>query len=377
MVERSEFPVGAHTVPVIPYDTFEAANLYLATGRSPDEVLPLIGLSPAEWELLHAAYRWFSYGLGDSYRRDYFGGLEDGQILPLVLGPRWSLKAEGAADLQAVAGQIREAVRRKPAIGPFAACDWPYSFIAAHPEATLCCYTHDGRTVYFNGRPLSDRQGKPFAVHAESFEAKGGRWLLDRDHVYGQGQFGASNTFYWYVQEGVDRASFEPLNLAYARDRNQAYYITGKILRSKSPEAFAIVPSVRLNYRDSTCDFLTQGSSVARDREAVYFHGARLTGARPAGFRMLGQGYATDGAKVWFLDQKKRIEGADAATFTVPGPGEPSAFRRTGEKGVTDRLRPYDRGVPCDPQDWFEDWRPYFEARPDLSDWWWHRLAAG
>lgn len=40
-------------------------------------------------------------------------------------------------------------------------------------------------------------------------------------------------------------------------------------------------------------------------------------------FRDLGHGYATDGTTVWFLDEKKVIEGADAATFTVPGPGEP------------------------------------------------------
>jgi hypothetical protein len=64
------------------------------------------------------------------------------------------------------------------------------------------------------------------------------------------------------------------------------------------------------------------------------------------------------------------IEGADAASFTVPGPGEPYA-----QHGVTDRYRAYARAQACDPDESIETWRPFFEARPDLRDWWWHRLA--
>ncbi|MGU3494037.1 DKNYY domain-containing protein [Xanthobacteraceae bacterium A53D] len=374
MTERSEFLAGDVRIPVIPYDLFEAANLFLDTGRTPEEVLPRIGLSPEEWAPLKAAYRWFPYALGETDRRRYFPGLEDSDILPLVLPPRWNLKPGQEPDLR-MTGHIRDQVRQNPFIGPFADCGWPYHFIAGHPEATLCAYTHDGRTVYFHGRPLTDRQGAPLDVDAPSFEAVGGRWLMDRNHVYGQGTFGANRTFYWYVQADVDRASFEVLNLMYARDKARAYYITGKAIRTKSPEAFAIVPLLRLNYRDETCDFLRQGSHMARDGQAVYAYGARLKGAKPAGFRMLGMGYATDGEKVWFMEEKALIEGADAATFTVPGPGEPAANRSHGPRGVTDRLRPYVRAAAVDPQDWFEDWRPFFEARPDLDGWWWHEMA--
>jgi hypothetical protein len=374
MTERSNYQVGGVIVPVIPYDTFEAANLFLATGRSSDEVLPLIGLDAAEWNRLRETYRWFPYASGDNQRRDYFTGLDEAEIYRLVLPPRWRVK-EGDEPSLGSTWHIREAVRRNPYIGPFADRGWPYTFIAVHAEATLCCYTHDGHTVYFNGKPLTDRRGEPIEVDATSFKAVGGRWLYDKHHVYGEGQYGANRTSYWYIVEEADAATFEALNLRYARDRNQAYYITGKTIRTKSPDAFEIVPDVRLNYRDDTRDLLHDISVIARDREAVYFYGARLKGARPESFQVLGHDYATDGKTVWYLDQKKVVEGADPETFTVPGPGEPSVWGRPSGTGVTDRYRPYVHGKPCDPQECMEDWRPFFEARSDLKDWWWHKLT--
>lgn len=374
MVERSDYKAGAYTVPVIPYDTFEAANLFLATGRTLDEVLARIGLSVAEWERLREAYRWFPYAFGDHERRSYFDGLDDVEIYRLVLPPRWHLEEGEEPDLRST-WNIREAVRHNPHVGPFANCGWAYTFICAHAEATLCCYTHDGQTVYFDGKPLSGRKGALPGVDAVSFQAVGGRWLYDKHHVYGQGQYGASRTFYWYVVEEADAGTFEVLNLRYARDRKQAYYITGKTIRTKSPDAFEIVSEIRLNYRDGTRDTLHNASMIARDREAVYFYGVRLKNARPESFRVLGHGYATDGKTVWFLEQNKVITGADAASFTVPGPGEPYVRGRPGGHGVTDCYRPYVGAEPCDPGVWVEDWRPFFEARPDLDGWWWHKLA--
>ena len=61
MAERSDYQTGTRSVPVIPYDTFEAANLFLATGRTLQEVLPRIGLTEQEWAPLREAYRWFPY----------------------------------------------------------------------------------------------------------------------------------------------------------------------------------------------------------------------------------------------------------------------------------------------------------------------------
>ncbi len=374
MAERSDYQAGARSIPVIPYDTFEAANLFLATGRSPREVLARIGLEAAEWERLRKAYRWFPYALGEDDRRAYFDGLDDAAIYRLVLPPRWRAPDDAAPQLRAT-WHIREAVRRNPHIGPFKDCGWPLTVIAAHPEATLCCYTHDGAHVYFNGERLADKQGNPLDVDAESFQAFGGRWLHDRHRVYGEGEYGAQRRTYWYEVEDADIATFEALNLRYARDRERAYYITGKTIRTKSPEAFEIVPQVNLNYRDNSCDFRRDGSILARDREFVYFYGARLKGARPATFRELGHDYATDGTDVWYLDEKKRIDGADTATFTVHAPGDPPLRPRDAGPCATDRHRPYLRAAPCDPAASIEAWRPFFESRPALDDWWWHPLT--
>lgn len=376
MTEPSDPRPGIEGAPIIAYDTFEAANLFLAAGRTRQEVLARIGLTEAEWDRLRDIYRWFPTSPGDGRRRDYFNGLDDGDICRRVLPPRWKPTPEDAPDLRST-WHIREAVRRNPRIGPFADCEWPATWIAAHPEASLCSYIHDGSTVYFDGRALTDRQGQPLVVDAQSFEPVGGRWLRDKDRVYGQGEFGTGPTRYWYVVDGADRASFQALNLRYARDAARAYYITGKTIRTKSAEGFEVVPELRLNYRDNAREPLFDTSVIARDREAVYCYGARLTGARPEAFRDLGHGYATDGATVWYLEAKKRLEGADAATFVVPGPGEPSVQGRSGDRGASDRDRPYSRGEPRDPAQCVDDWRAFFDARPDLHDWWWHRLAKG
>ncbi|MCH5770595.1 DKNYY domain-containing protein, partial [Salmonella enterica] len=80
----------------------------------------------------------------------------------------------------------------------------------------------------------ADKQGNPLDVDAESFQAFGGRWLHDRHRVYGEGEYGAQRRTYWYEVEDADIATFEALNLRYARDRERAYYITGKTIRTKS-----------------------------------------------------------------------------------------------------------------------------------------------
>lgn len=376
MTEHADAFPGSPDAPIIAYDTFEAANLFLAAGRTRQEVLARIGLTEPQWDRLHGIYKWFPYAGDGSGRRAYFNGLDDSEIYRRVLPPRWKVPPEDAAVLRGT-WHIREAVRRNPYIGPFADCGWPATWIAAHPEASLCGYIHDGTTVYFNGRALTDRQGQALAVDAPSFEPVGGRWLRDRNHLYGQGEFGSRPTPYWYVVDGADRASFQALNLRYARDAARAYYITGKTIRTKSAEAFEVVPELRLNYRDVAREPLFDVSVIARDREVVYFYGARLKGARPEAFRDLGHGYATDGATVWYLEARQVLDGADAATFVVPGPGEPGVQGRSGQRAASDRHRPYARGVALAPAQCVEDWRAYFEARPDLHDWWWHRLARG
>ncbi|ALM86195.1 DKNYY domain-containing protein [Bordetella sp. N] len=364
-------PAPTESRPVIPYDVYAAARFFLGTGRSQEEVLARIDMTPAQWAALTKAYEWL--GSSVPIYRDYFDGASDEAIMAMLLGPRWAIPEGQELTLDGLTYHVERAAWKKPHIGPYADAPWEAHFIAAHPDMTRCYYSHDGERVYFLGQALADRDGKPLDMDPASFQWLGGRWVADTRHVYGQGQLGAARPqYYWYVVDGADRASFEALNLRYARDAHHAYYITGKTIRSKQTSSFEIVPELRLNYRDVTQDPLVKVSVFARDLDYVYFYGARLRGADPATFRILGGGYSRDATQAWYHDAKRLIEGADAATFRVPVPGEPSPRMRDC---ATDRLRCYSEGKPQDPAASFDDWRPFFEFRTELKDWWWHEEA--
>ena len=199
--------------------------------------------------------------------------------------------------------------------------------------------------------------------------------MRDKNHLYGQGALnGPRARFYWYVVEGADAASFCMVNLHYAKDCNAAYYITGKILKTKSPDAFEVLPDIRLNYRDFTCDFLTENSRYARDREKVYHFGSIIRKADAKSFQLLGHEYAKDEKIVWYMDRRERIDGADPASFRVLGPGEPYE-PRDGVDAV-DCFRPYYRGRPADPVEAHEALRNFFTFYGDLDGWWWHEQEA-
>jgi len=375
MPEKRATPAAAPAgpQPVIPYDVYAAASFFLATGRGEDEVLARIGLTSAQWATLKQAYEWLH---NDSLRlyAGYFDGADNAAIVAMLLGPRWSAPEGQEINLGGLTYHVERAAWKNPHIGPFADTGWPAHFIASHPDMTRCYYSHDGERVYFLGKPLAARDGTPLDVDPATFRWLGGRWVADGKHVYGQGQLGAARPqYYWYVVTDADLASFEPLNLRYARDARHGYYITGKTLRSKQPQSFEIVQELRLNYRDTSQDPLINTSVFARDLDHVYFYGARLRGADPATFRVLGDGYSRDATQAWYHDAKRLIEGADMATFRIPVPGEPNPRMRYC---ATDRLRCYVEGKPYDPAEAFEDWRAYFEFHTELDGWWWHEEAA-
>lgn len=65
------------------------------------------------------------------------------------------------------------------------------------------------------------------------------------------------------------------------------------------------MPEIRLNYRDGTRDELHDISHIARDREAVYFYGTRLKGARPENFRDLATAMRPPARPYGFLTRKR------------------------------------------------------------------------
>ncbi len=375
-IERIDIETNGKTIVLIPYDAYMAAFVFLQCGRTEEEVLPLLGVNKEEWGKLHKAYRWFHADMGEWEKDAYLDPLKEDEVVDHILKPRWHIqRKDGEKITLRVTSSIRDKTLRNPYIGPFKDLDWAAHYVATHPDASLFHYFHDGNTVYFRGQPLLQKDGSRLPVDASSFEWVGGRWLRDKNHIYGQGELnGRRVRVYWYIVEGADAPSFRMVNLHYAKDCNAAYYITGKTLKTKSPDAFHVLPDIRLNNHHFTCDFLIENSRYARDREKVYHFGSIIRKADAKSFRLLGHEYATDGKIVWYMDRRERIEGADAASFRVLGPTEP--FESQGNIDSLDCFRPYYRGEPVDPTSAHEALRNFFAHYKDLDGWWWHRQEA-
>ncbi|AYZ63598.1 hypothetical protein EGY31_10510 [Burkholderia multivorans] len=235
-----------------------------------------------------------------------------------------------------------------------------------HPD-----YAIDGDTVIrrSHGQPLWTRDGKPLPIERpHAFRCIAGRWFTDGVHVIVQGQLGrAIVREYYYRIEDADLDTFEVLNQRYARDARQAYYITGKTIRTRSPHAFRPLVYETWN-RPGTGGVafeMREHEYVAVDDESIYVTGRRVAGSHgPSAVGFPGN-YFADANRVYYYGRPKDI---DRASF-VCGPDEAGLMR------VTDRLGPIDNGERQTVQDarLVDDWRGFFTARPELQDYWWHR----
>jgi hypothetical protein len=358
------------------YDLYVAAELFLYTGRAEQEVLECLGLSPEEWRRIDSCYLQLLHG--DHYLprlAAIWPELDASSLYTALIGPRWRYPDPQPSVSDAVAG-IRNAVLRKPHIGPFTDQPWAAVHLMDDPVARLRYYSRDTDRVFFWGKPLADKKGELLTLDAAHFRHLGGRWYTDGEKVLGQGELrGPKIRRYWWTLAGAERDSFEALSLRYARDRAHAWYITGKEIHTRSPAAFEVVPRLRLNWATKLGEPLVADSYVARDGERVYSYGARVHLADPAAFRALGGGYWTDGRYVWFDDGKVLVADADASSFTVPGPTDAPVAGNQGS-AATDRERPYELGKPVPQDEVFENWRAFFSIHPDRQEWWWWRLAA-
>lgn len=355
------------------YDLYVAADLFLKTGRHETEVLPRLGLTRSRWAALAKAY--FQLLHDDRYMAGIYAlwpEVAPGEVAAALVGPRWRFPDPQPGPSAAARG-VRAAVLAKPQIGPFAGLDWTAVYIVAHPEGTLIFYSHDGTRVFFNGRALADRDGTMLDLDAPAFRHLGGRWYTDGRRILGQGQTGQSGgPVFWWTLEGADRATFQALNLRYAKDATKVWYITGKLIRTGSPAAFSIVPWLKFDWRTGEIDLIGDNSLTARDDQRVFSYGVPVRGADPFRFRSLGEGYWTDDRHVWMDDGKLLLQ-ADAATFLVRTPRDPPVEHLAGD--ATDHATPYRYGRPVSPDSAFEGWSAFFLARDDREAWWWARVG--
>lgn len=236
-----------------------------------------------------------------------------------------------------------------------------------HPE-----YVIEGDAVIRLSRrmPLWDKHDRPLPIACPSaFRCIAGRWFTDGVHVIVQAQHGSDIAYEFYYRiEDADLATFEVLNQRYARDANQAYYIRGKTIRTRSPQAFR--PLVYESWRWSDEGPLVQVQRAhefyAVDSEAVYLNGKRIAGADGASAVGFESGYLADAQRVYYFG---RATDLDRASFTC-------GLNADGRLVFTDRFGPIEDGKRETALDRCiaDEWRPFFTARPELTDYWWHAL---
>ncbi|MBN3796084.1 DKNYY domain-containing protein [Burkholderia sp. Ac-20392] len=236
-----------------------------------------------------------------------------------------------------------------------------------HPD-----YAIAGDTVIrrADGLPLWAKDGKPLPIERpHAFRCIGGRWFTDGVHVIVQGQLGSAMVMlYYYRIEDADLDTFEILNQRYARDARQAYYITGRTIRTRSPHTFRPLvyetwnrPADGRGVTFETCEH----EYIATDDESIYMNGRRINGSHGASAIGFPGGYFADADRVYYYGRPKDI---DRASFLC-GPDEAGYLR------CTDRIGPIESGERQTVQETrlFDDWRSFFTMRPELRDYWWHR----
>ncbi|MGS0896811.1 DKNYY domain-containing protein [Burkholderia stagnalis] len=236
-----------------------------------------------------------------------------------------------------------------------------------HPD-----YAIDGDTVIRRsyGKPLWRKDGTPLPIERpHAFRRIAGRWFTDGVHVIVQAQLGSAiATEYYYRIDDADLATFEVLNQRYARDARQAYYITGRTIRTRSPRAFRPLVHETWNRATETAGVtfgMEEHAYVAIDDESIYLNGRRVAGSHGASAVGFPGGYFADANRVYYYGRPKAF---DRESFRC-GPDEAGYLR------VTDRIGPIESGERQTVQETrlIDEWRGFFAMRPELRDYWWHR----
>lgn len=190
----------------------------------------------------------------------------------------------------------------------------------------LMGYARDKEFVYFYeetfGAPRPLR-----GVNPSTFEVLPYAYGADHQRVYHRG----------FRLKPVDRASFEVLGPTHARDKKRVFY-GEQAIPGADPATFEVVEG--LCGKDAARVYLwtdpiegadpesfetIDGEFLARDHEAVYADGKRLSGVAPDEFESLGRGYYRHDRAVYYRGEL--LPDADVDTFTVLPHLEPADKR--------------------------------------------------
>lgn len=354
----------------LPYAHWYAATLFLDAGHPAAEVLHRLGIGAEDWAACTRRYGYLHFPhtrwVARAFEQEGLAAPEDDQALfaHLTAGDGLDLLAEAPFSMRRALAARRRAVEARPQTGPFAGVAWTAHYLCERTFPPIL-YVHNGTDVCVEGAPLVDRKGVPLAgVDPHSFRQLGERWFRDARRVYGQGETATKR--FWFVVRHADPDSFTALNEDYAADKDAGYHIANRRLPTEEPGTFEIVSYVYGRGRHPGVRVET--SAHAKDSRTVYADGIAIDGADAATFQAIGDEgvYFADRHRIYW--HGRPIPDADRATFTcVAGLGQYRAYDRNG---------PYHAGAPESVTARFELWRPYFEARPEITESWWHSEKA-
>lgn len=203
-------------------------------------------------------------------------------------------------------------------------------------------FARDARSGYWRGRVVPDSDGASFEVLSEH-EARDRRsvWWLDTyrkaqeywawRHLRIEPIAGADAARYvslghGYGQDGQraffegrpfpvrDVAGFKPIDVRFARDGQRGYFERREIPDSDGASFALVDPAEGQHVRDARLVWHAHIEIDDPDR-GPYPLVRLLRGARPHSVKVLRQGYAVDGAQVWWRGLPLR--GADGASFEL------------------------------------------------------------
>lgn len=154
-------------------------------------------------------------------------------------------------------------------------------------------YAKDKNQVYFYKKILPQANPETFNPMSTGYSiVKAGK---DHQHVYHDAE----------IVDGVDAQSFELIDGAYSKDKNQVYYHF-KPVENADPDTFSKL----------------EGTHYYQDKSRVFYQQTMLPDSDPQSLRALNRnnsftGYARDDKQVYFYE--KIVQDADLATFEVTG----------------------------------------------------------
>lgn len=224
--------------------------------------------------------------------------------------------------------------------------------------------------VVYQDIVIKDKKGITVQVDGESFRAISFGFFADKNQVYGLTQIIKSHsTTLALTPFQLDIASFEVINLDYAKDKNNTYFADGaivmkginyEVLNKKTPHG-------KLNVIQPFTETELWNSDFVLNDDYVFYRGKLVEHALPQSFRRLGNYWYKDIASVFFKN------GLSISHF--PEMDAPSFLEIAGHQ-ATDKFKPIETALHnYAPESllYKSVYKDFFENTTEFSDYWYYK----